>query len=410
MGTPNMRKRYQYKVYSQEGVFLDTWDDVANDPQFAVVINGGAVEMQIRLARKTEDFGEEMDVKFNNEVQVWCFDNDAPNGIKVFSGFISRYEPVNDGPMDYIAVYCLGYHSKLSDFIYENSQGETEITHNSKDPGKIAEDILNKAQALGLPISWNEDTLQKTGTVVSYTFNINTAMEALDQVLSLSPAGWYWYVDAEKKYHLHPKKEQATHIFTVGKEIFYIQPAKRVENVVNNILFIGGVPDGQSEALYRRYQRPASIQNYGLKTIKKTDQRIKLTETMDIVADSILDALEIPEIRTVIRVKDNDYDRDSGYDIESIKIGDTCKIRNYQDSFNSSKWDVMLWDVDFWDFNVRNLTEAVMQIVEIRYAPDFVELVVSSKIPDVSKRVEDINRNLVESIAKDAPANPTIGE
>lgn len=404
-----MQKRYQYKIYSKEGQFITTWNDVINDPSFTVVINGGFVEAGIQLARSTDDFGEESDVAFGNEVQIWCFDDDAPEGVKIFGGYISRYDPRNDGPADSIAVYVLGYHSQMRDYMYETAAGVTTIAQNSTDPGTIAENVILAMTRLGSRLGWTETTLQKTGTVVSYTFNTSNCLEAMDKILELCPAGWYWHVDANRNLNLHPKQELAEHTFTIGKEIFFIEPAKRTENVVNRIYFVGGVPQGESEPLFSRYERPASIAQYGMKSIKKTDQRVTLQATMDTLANNILDALQDVEIRTVIRVKDNEFDKDNGYDIESIRIGQTCQIRNYQDAFASSKWDVMSWDVDYWDFNVRNITETIMQIVEIRYQPNYVELVISSKIPNVSKRVEDINRNFVDSITKDNPTSPSIG-
>ena len=405
----DIRKRYQYKVYSATGQYITTWTDVVNDPSFHVVINGGFVELDCKLARKTVDFGENSDVLFGNEVQVWCYDADAPAGVKIFSGYISRYDPRNDGPQEYVMVYCLGYHTLMNQFMHEDSVGSTNIAYLSVDPGEIAEDIINKARIAGLPVNWNETTLQKTGTVVSYTFQANMVQECIDKCLELTPFGWYWYVDADKLLNMHPKSEQAKHTFTIGKEIFYIEPQKRIENVINRVYFIGGIPNGATDALYGRYERQASIQNYGLRSVKKTDQRVTLQSTMDTICANILDSQDEIEIRTVIRVKDNDYDRDNGYDIESIKVGDTCQIRNYQDAFSASKWDVMSWDTDFWDYNVRNLTEIVMQIVEIQYQPNNVELTISSKIPNVSKRIEDINRTLVDSIVVDAPADPVLG-
>lgn len=406
---PTTRKAYQFKIYSPDGTYITTWTDVASEPEFSVVINGGYVELDVKLARKTIDFGENSDVAFGNEVQVWCFDQDAPSGVKVFSGYISRYDPRNDGPEDYIAVYVLGWHTRMAQIMLETASGATGLPYLSMDPGEIAEDIINKGRAGGLPVNWTETTLQKTGTVVSYTFQANTAQEAIDKILELTPFGWYWYVDADKNLHLHPKAENAIHTLTLGKEIFYMEPQKRVENVINRIYFIGGTPEGASAPLYSRYERPASVRSYGVRAIKKVDERVTLQSTMDTIAENILDAQQEVEIRTVIRVKDNEMDRENGYNIESIKIGDTVQIRNYQDAFTSSKWDVMSWDVDYWDFNVRNLTELVMQIVEIRYTPNWVELTISSKIPNVSKRIEDINRNLVDSLVVTAPTNPAIG-
>lgn len=404
-----MQKRYNFKVYSGTGTYLATWMQVVNDPSFRVVINGGYVEMDVKLARKTNDFGETTDVALGNEVQLWCFDDDAPNGVKVFSGYISRYDPVNDGPFDYVQIYILGWHTRMVKFIHEDSLGTTGIAYNSMDPGKIAEDVINKGQANGLPITWDNITLQKTGTVVSYTFQGNTIQECIDKVLELSPAGWYWWVDANKKLNLHPKNGFATHTLTIGKEIFYIEPQKRIENIVNRVYFVGGIPQGQTTPLYGRYERPASINNYGLYSQKFSDGRITLQSTMDTVAGNILDKQQEIEVRTVIRVKDNGFDRDNGYDIESIKVGDTCQIRNYQDAFANSKWDVMSWDIDYWDYNVRNITELIMQIVEIQYTPNYVELTISSKIPNVSKRVQDLTDQMLATTSEDAPSNPAIG-
>lgn len=402
-------KRYNYKVYSSTGQYITTWLDAVNDPDFHVVINGGFVEMDVKLARKTNDFGELTDVALGNEVQLWCFDDDAPNGLKVFTGYISRYDPINDGPQDYIQVYIIGFHTRMAQFIHEDSLGGTGIAYNSIDPGEIAEDIINKARLNGLPINWTEQTLQKAGVVVSYSFLANTVQECVDKILELAPYGWYWYVDADKNFNLHPKSAVPTHTFTVGKEIFYIQPQKRIETLVNRVYFVGGIPAGQSQALFGRYDRPASINNYGLFSQKYSDERVLLQSTMDTIAKNILDRQQEIEIRTVIRVKDNGFDRDQGYNIESIKVGDTCQIRNYQDAFTNSKWDIMSWDVDYWDYNVRNLTEIIMQIVEIQYTPNYVELTISSKIPNVSKRVQDINNTLLASLSADAPSNPTIG-
>lgn len=404
-----IRKRYIYKIYSSTGQYISSWVDAASDPVFHIVINGGFVELDVKLARRTLDFGETSDVAFGNEVQVWCFDQDAPAGVKIFSGYISRYDPRNDGPQEYVMVYVLGWQTRMNQFVLEDSLGTTGLPYLSLDPGKIAEDVVNKGRAGGLPINWSETTLQKTGTVVSYTFQANTLQECVDKILELAPFGWYWYIDADKNLNLHPKPDQARHTFTLGKEIFYIEPQKRIENVVNRIYFIGGTPVGATTPLYTRYERQASINNYGLRALKKVDERVLLQSTMDTLADNILDAQQEAEIRTVIRVKDNDYDRDNGYDIESIKIGDTCQIRNYQDAFANSKWDIMSWDVDYWDYNVRNLTEIVMQIVEIQYTPNYVELTISSKIPNVSKRVEDVSRNLIDSLVGTAPINPAIG-
>jgi hypothetical protein len=400
-----MKKHYAYKIYSRTGQFIKDWTDVVNEPHFQTVINAGSTELVVELARRSQSFGEGDDVAFGNELQLWCFDDDAPAGVKIFAGHLDHYVPITQGPRELIRCRFLGFQTELANYIYEDAAGQTQLAHNSTDPGTIAEFIIDRIGAQGARLDWDEASLQKTGTEVSHTFNTASAKEAIDKVLELTPANWFWYVDADKKLHLHPKKTIAEHTVTIGKEIVSIEPQKRIENVINRIYFTGG----GDPPLFRRYERAASIQNYGLHALSKVDQRITLTNTMDTIAENLLDANEDAEIRTIIALKDNSIDRENGYDIESIRIGQTLQVRNYQDASTASRWDVMDWDMGNWDFSVANLTETVMQIVALDYAPHRLTVTISSKPPQIAKRIEDINRNLMASLTNNNPSSPAIG-
>ena len=400
-----MRKRFQYKIYSRTGQFIKDWTDVINEPHFQTVINAGSTELVVELARRSQSFGESVDVAFGNELQLWCFDDDAPAGVKIFAGHLDHYVPITQGPRELVRCRFLGFQTELANYIYENAAGQTQLAHNSTQPGTIAAAIIDAIKAQGARLDWDTSTIQQSGTVVSYTFNVATAKEAIDKVLELYPANWFWYIDADKKLHLHPKKTIAEHTVTIGKEIVSIEPQKRIENVINRILFTGG----GDPPLFRRYDRAASIQNYGMHAISKVDQRVTLVSTMDTMANNLLDANEDAEIRTIITLKDNSIDRENGYDIESIRIGQTLQVRNYQDASTASRWDVMDWDMGNWDFSVANLTETVMQIVALDYTPHLLTVTISSRPLQIAKRIEDINRNLMASLTNDNPSGPAIG-
>ena len=155
----SMQKKFVYKIYSSTGQYITTWNDVVNDPQFETVINGGFVELVVSLGRNTQNFGEGVDVAFNNELRLYCFDNDMPNGVRIFCGFISRYEPINNGYEDTIQVHFLGYHQKLQNYVYENARGETLLNINNVDPALIAQSILDNAAALsGSPVIYTLNT------------------------------------------------------------------------------------------------------------------------------------------------------------------------------------------------------------------------------------------------------------
>lgn len=398
-----LAKRYQYKIYSKDGIFIKEWGDIIDDPMFSSYINGGLGEMTIKLARGVSDFGENEDVKIMNELRVFCYDKDNTDGVLIYTGYLSNYEPVVDGSKEYINCHFLGYQTELKNIIYENADGETEITHNSKDPSIIMRDILDKASIQGSKITYTTDSLPPTGNIVSYTFNTQNCLEAVEKCLELSPEEWYWYVDTDKNLYMKARRPFALHTFTIGKEIIYIAPEKRVENVINVIYFTGG----GEPPLYRKYLRQNSIGSYGIRAIRKIDSRITLTSTMDTIASRILDANENPEIRIRLRVVDNNFDM-NGYDIESVKVGDTCQIRNYLLPKYSSRWDVMKWNQDYWGYSIINLTETVMSIMAINYRPDYIELEISSKLPFLSRRIEDINRNLEAFETKNNPTSPTL--
>ena len=97
-----------------------------------------------------------------------------------------------------------------------------------------------------------------------------------------------------------------------------------------------------------------------------------------------------------------------GYDIESIRVGDTIRIKNLQFGTKSnSVWDLSVWDVDVWDFTLASIAGQPLLVVKTIYSPDSIEVETSSRFPVVSKRIEDINRNLENSQTFGNPSSPS---
>lgn len=400
------QKRYLYKIYNTLGQYVTTWDDVVNDPQFTANINGGAAEMVTRLARRVASFGEGQDVVLGYELRLYVFDDDAPAGVLIFSGYLSNYAPVIQATTEYIECHFLGFQSELVNYMITTTVSgmlTTTVPYNSYDPSDVLKAVIDAITPLGSRLGYTPATIEETGTVASYTFNTNTAAEGVQTSLELTPEGWYWYVDANKKMHLHPKAFSARHTFTIGKEIEEFTPEKRSESIINEVYFTGG----GTPPLFSYTSDQNSIDMYGRHTSKYVDSRVTIQGSADIIVNKILTENRFPEIRMTIKIKDNSFDPENGYDIESIQVGDTCQIRNFLDSLASSKWDVALWDQSYWDNDVVSVTESVLQIVSVEYNPGYAIVVISSKLPQVSKRVEDVARNLVDSQTADNPAQPT---
>ena len=404
------KKYYMYKVYDNN-VYNTTWSkEILTQPSFRNVINGGPGEVIVRLPRSFDDFGENDDVKLNNRVDIYVYDRQHPNGLLFYRGFISGYKPVLDGNKEYVEITILSYIFELGYYMLRDGTGATEIAYNSQDPSTILTDIIQKYRADGGAINYTATSIQTTGTTVSYTFNSNTVREAIDKVIELCPVGWYWTVDANSIIYLSPKSTTADHTFTIGTHISQMETWRRMEDVVNRVYFTG-FTTASGTGMYRIYSNTGSITSYGLHAIHKVDGRVTNTSTADTMANRILNTKIDPEIRTALTISDdNGEHKFRGYDIESVIPGDTMKIGNIKMAAKtSSRWDQASWDIDVWDSTLAFTAADVIQILSLDYNPDSLKIEASSRLPEISKRIEDIDRNLTNFQTVDNPNTPTAG-
>jgi hypothetical protein len=402
VGSDIFEKKFIYKVYSG-GVLNTVWsDEVISLPSFSTAINSSPGQCSVKLARPFEGFGEGDDVAHNNRVDIWLFDRNTPDGQLLYRGFISTYTPNLIGGKELIDIILLPYGTKLQRTMLEALNGDTSVPYLTQDPSDLFRGVLGSMQLQGVELDGG--TINDTGTSISYTFNTNTGKEAFDKAIELAPANWFWSIDPDGKVNYKEKPTGVTHDLSIGKEIISASPQKRVENLVNKIYFTGG----GDPKLYKKYTRQGSIDTYGLYAVKFVDQRVTVEATADIIAGKILDEKQAPEVRIKMRIADDNGDYGLGYNIESIKVGDTIRIKNLQfGSQTNSLWDVMVWDVDVWDYTLASLAGAPLLVVKTKYSPNMIEVETSSRFPEVSKRIEDINRNLENSQTRDNPATPT---
>lgn len=397
-------KRFIFKAYDPTGGFISTIPDVIDEPRFTSYINGGLGDLTFKLPRSVFQYEEGTVIAQNNQVKIECFDTDAPTGTSIYNGYISKYAPTLDQGKQYILVTCLGYISETQRFMAEDASGNTTLTYNSYDPTNILKDILDKFTAAGGHPDYTVSSAADTGTTVSYEFNTYTFKECLDKVIELAPNGWYYFVDSANTVHFKAKDVTANHTFVLGKDVITIIPEKSAENMVNRVYFTGG--DVSGTTMYKKYDRSGSISTYGLHAQKYVDSRVTDETTMDIMAGAILDRGDSPETRTTLVIRDNGGDDGRGYDIESIRPGQTCKVIGY-DSQAMNLWDTAIWDSDKWDYDITQVSSTVQQIMKVSYEPNKVTLEISSKLPDISHRIEDIKRNLDRVYTDSNPSSPT---
>jgi hypothetical protein len=427
-----LKKRYYYKIYTPNQAYVTTWTkEVISDPTFRSVINAGAGQLLVKLARPYSNFGEGFDVALQNRVELWVADSDNlannanPNTlwntgiwdmdlwdsaiqsfVKIFSGYISQYAPTLDGENQYIDITVLGYAAETSYRILKDNSGNTTVTYTNQDPGAIMKDVLDKYRADGgTNLSYLGAGIQMTGYNVTYTFTANTLQECFNKLIQLCPDGWFWFVNALGQVFLQPTSTTPDHILTIGKDLGYFQAIKRLENMVNQVFVIGG----GTPNLYNEYSRVSSIAAYGKFEAKIQDGKVTDIPTSDYFAKRSLDHNQNPETRTILHISDNQGEGSEGQNIESYNIGDTIQIKNLNYGASGlTLWDKGVFDVDVYDFTIQYTTAAILVIQSIVYYPDSIEIEASSRLPEISKRVEDVNTALVVQLNQNLPAAPTV--
>lgn len=399
-----IQKHYFYKIYD-DGVYVNTWTkEIISEPRFRSGINGSAGELIIHLGRPFDDFGEDVDVKLNNRVDCYVVDKDNPNGLLLYSGYISGYIPSINKEQEKVEITVLGFAAEFQRMILRDASGNTTLTYSSQDPSNILKDVIDKYRARGGSVRYSSQTIELTNTTVSYTFQANTIKECLDKIIELCPIGWFWRVDSDGFIYLQPKHDTADHTFTLGLEIEHLETFRRIEDLVNRVLFVGA----GSPALYRVYENTGSQGSYGMYEKKIVDQRVSVVATASQIANREIDSKKDPEIRSIFVIVDNNGPRGRGYNIESIKPGQTLKVKNLRaDTRTISLWDVAFWDTDVWDQTLTTSAADVIQIQSVQYEPNSVKIEASSRLPQIAKRIEDVQRNLEVTQSQDLPTAPS---
>jgi len=434
MSTQLIQKQFYIKVYDPNGNYLTTWSsDIISEPSFRTVINGGPGQMVIRLARKYDNFGEGTEVNLDNTIQVWVADADnignnlLPNTlwdkamwdsdvwdtplksyVNIYGGYISAYAATVDDDEEYVDVTVLGYVSDISYKLLIDGSGNTTITYTNTDPSAIMRDVIDKYRADGgTKLNYTQYSIQNTGTTVNYTFQHALLKDVLDEIVALSPDNWFYFVDKSGVvYFKQASLNQADHQLTLGKDVLYSQTTKRTENIINEVSVI----DSNDPPLYNIYRRQSSITSHSKHTADAQQGVVINNATADAIAKRILDMEQNPETRSVIRVLDNNGGNSNiGQNIEQFQIGDSIQLKNLgYGQANPTFWDTATWDVSLWNDSLNYTTSSIMTIVSLTYTPDYIEIEASSRLPEVPKELQTLNKLISQQFLTNIGVKPTV--
>lgn len=262
-------------------------------------------------------------------------------------------------------------------FILYEAGADTTVPYNSYDPSDILRSIVDYAQSRGARINYTSDSIEDTNTVVSYTFQTNTAKEAIEKVLELCPANWYFYYDfGTDTIYLRERSATVDRFLRKGQSVITGKILKTIEQLVNDVLFSGG----GDPALFKRRTDTASISGIRRGLRKMSDNRVTDSSTAVILADSVIN-----QYKDALYAGDVTIAEDGSFYLEDVAVGEM---------------------ISFIGFGT--LVDAiVVQSVSKEYSPNKMPLALTYNLPKVNKRVEDIKRNLEVLENQNNPAEPS---
>ena len=330
------------------------WDD-ASFEGFTKKINGGLGELNIKLARPFDNYGEGEDVVLNNRVQIIVnHDKTAPQGKTIYNGYIAEINPWADGHDEGVNLKCLGYISKFSDWLHIKDASSAPMAYRASTSTYSGVDISGIVSAVvnDVPNTIDKDEedpqmfftkeIANTGKTVSFVFALKNKLDIL-RMCQKSYSSFYFYLDPEK-FYWRAIPDHPTHTFIYGKHINGIGIKRSMLNIGSNLYYCwngnqfsdGTASDSPWAA---KSHAPEVIDGlvwkYGIR-----DKVMEIRSDADgVAAENVISSdynrNDTPQIQLTFKIADLGINSRTGYDIDSIDPGNTCQILNLPPSINN---------------------------------------------------------------------------
>ncbi len=329
---------------------------------FSSSLNGGLGSLTLTIPRKFDDFGEGSIIDFNNEVRVFAYDQEAAQGVQIYTGYILSYTPAASNE-EVVTVEVAGYISRLERDVYKDNSGNYKKTYSSTEIGALMKDIIDRFKQFNpaASVNYSSTSITSTGKNGRVTLNNNSYLDALRDTFELTNSDWYWYLDSDNLVYLRQILSTPTHLFMFGRDIIDIEFDKSIAQTVNGLLFWNGLPSSDPNYIAKYYSDNTSQQSYGRLIEVKSDNRYRDINSANDFAARYLANHKNPFNTVVLEIADSNFGL--GYDIESIKPGHTCKIRNIAAN-NALSGNMLITSVEYKFTSVKIVVADVRTFIE----------------------------------------------
>lgn len=255
--------------------------------------------------------------------------------------------------------------------------GSTSVAMLSMDPTTMFRKVLDFARSRGARVSYRPEDMPPTGTVVSYTFNNMTIRKALDKILELMPADWFYRYDfGDNTMMIGPRPTTVDYTATLGKDIVKLKLRRSIEDLLNDVFYTGG----GDPALFVRVTDATSIAQWRRGLADLSDNRVTVEATAKLLAQVAIDAKKGPLWSGSLTLGN-----DTDLFLEDIRPGMLIGFSGLGELHDQVK----------------------VQLMSRSYNVDTIDGALNTLPPKVLKRIEDIKRNLDQLEQAKAATSPS---
>jgi len=397
-------------VYTSASVFIDVWRDAPLLSGFKEAIDAATSSMRVQLPRSWDNFdlygapGSRGTVRQGNIVKYYLYGPGLPTtGLLRYQGIIDSYEPsIAEDGQECVIITILPQSSAIAD----RGLGPS-VTFTTTDPITqfnywfTTTDSITGVHYLN-PLTLDPSNPASSGVSVTYTWTNQTIDSIFATILQMLSGAWFFRCNPDLTVTMNQTPVTAQHTLVVGQHVTAPTYREDWSTLKNVIYYTGYTPTAGGLPIYV-VATGSDLSTFGERIALLNDSRVQNTTPLTTLANGALAILDQVNVRATCRVIDYRGDAQSGlgYDIETLKVGDSCVIIDatstaVPSTVPTAVWDTAIWDTDLWPAAATAGTPigTVVSIVSIAYNYDYVDLELGSLQPSQDKRLLEIQKQL----------------
>lgn len=402
-------------VFGPDGTtFLDCWRDAPLLAGFKETVSAAISPLKVQLPRPWNAFdlvgqpGSRGTVAQGNVVKYSLYGPNLPQtGLLRYQGVIDTWEPaITDRGEESVVVTIVPQSSAIADRGIGGSVSFGTVGDSSTyvDPVQqfkywfTTTDPVTGVAYLA-PLTFDTGGSQSSsGIATQYLYTNQQLGSVFTTVLQMLPSNWFYRPNPSNTVTLNVPPVTAQHTLVVGQHVSNPTYKEDWMNAKNVIYSTGYTPPGATGPI-TAIVVSGDVATLGERLALFNDSRVQDQNTLEVLALGALTTLDQPAVRATVRVVD--YRGDAmgglGYDIETLKVGDSCVIvdaTSPNEGIVSALWDVGFWNQDAWDYSSGNPVNQVVMIVGLTYAFDYVDLELATLQPSQDRALLKVQQQL----------------